>query len=652
MASELHETARALVAEGKGILAADESGGTIKKRFDSIGVESTEENRRAYRELLFTTPGAEEFISGVILFDETIRQTRRRRDAVPGAARRRRGSSPGIKVDAGAKPLALRRRRDDHRGARRAARAARGVPRARRALREVARDVLDRRRAAERVLHLDERARARPLRRALPGGGARPDRRARGADGRRRTRSSAAPTSTVARARTPSTPSCSTSASTSPARCSSRTWCSPATRRPSRAGVDEVAERTLDVPLQARAGRRAGDRLPLRRPVRRGRDRAPERDERARAAPVAAVVLVRPRAAGAGAEGLGRQARERRGRPARVLPPREDERGRAHRHVRARDGAGGRRRREADRCRARDGARLRGRHRPAAVRRVPARRQRRRAARRCAATTRRSSSSHATAASAFVLSAPTWRANPDWGALLGLRRRRPRRGQPPGAGVHRGASATRSSVRAGGRDRDRGAASGRAATRTRRRCSWTPTRRERYHAFQLGALADTGCDAGVGAHAGVSGGGDRHRRARRRRSGCRSSSASRSRPTAGSRAAPRIEDAIVAVDDATDGAAAGLHDQLRPPDALRRRAARGRRAAADPRAARRMRPRLSHAELDEAEELDAGDPADLAGALRRAPRQLPALEVLGGCCGTDIRHVTAICDAWLAADAA
>ena len=73
--NELHETARALVAEGKGILAADESTGTIKKRFDSIGIESTEDTRRAYRELLFTTPGAEEYISGVILYDETIRQS-------------------------------------------------------------------------------------------------------------------------------------------------------------------------------------------------------------------------------------------------------------------------------------------------------------------------------------------------------------------------------------------------------------------------------------------------------------------------------------------------------------------------------------------------------------------------------------------------
>src|ERR671931_309331 len=72
---KLHETAVAIVVDGKGILAADESDGTIKKRFDSIGVESTEENRRAYRDLLFTTESVEEFISGVILFDETIRQS-------------------------------------------------------------------------------------------------------------------------------------------------------------------------------------------------------------------------------------------------------------------------------------------------------------------------------------------------------------------------------------------------------------------------------------------------------------------------------------------------------------------------------------------------------------------------------------------------
>jgi len=102
----LNETARALVAEGKGILAADESSGTIKKRFDSIGVESTEENRRGYRDLLFTTEGAEEHISGVILFDETIRQSSGDGTPFPQLLESK-GIIPGIKVDTGAKPLAL-----------------------------------------------------------------------------------------------------------------------------------------------------------------------------------------------------------------------------------------------------------------------------------------------------------------------------------------------------------------------------------------------------------------------------------------------------------------------------------------------------------------------------------------------------------------
>jgi fructose-bisphosphate aldolase class I len=104
-AADLESTARALVADNKGILAADESGGTIKKRFDSIGVESTEENRRAYRDLLFTTEGAEEYISGVILFDETIRQSSADGTPFPKLLEQR-GIIPGIKVDKGVKPLA------------------------------------------------------------------------------------------------------------------------------------------------------------------------------------------------------------------------------------------------------------------------------------------------------------------------------------------------------------------------------------------------------------------------------------------------------------------------------------------------------------------------------------------------------------------
>jgi len=103
--SDLQHTARALVPEGKGILAADESFPTIKKRFDSIGIESTEENRRDYRSMLFTTPGAADYISGVILFDETLRQTGADGTRLAEVLQNS-GIIPGIKVDKGAKPLA------------------------------------------------------------------------------------------------------------------------------------------------------------------------------------------------------------------------------------------------------------------------------------------------------------------------------------------------------------------------------------------------------------------------------------------------------------------------------------------------------------------------------------------------------------------
>jgi fructose-bisphosphate aldolase class I len=105
MGHNLEETARALVAPGKGILAADESDGTIKKRFDSIGIESTEDNRRAYRDLLFTADGAADHISGVILYDETIRQSALDGTPFPELLESK-GVIPGIKVDKGAKDLA------------------------------------------------------------------------------------------------------------------------------------------------------------------------------------------------------------------------------------------------------------------------------------------------------------------------------------------------------------------------------------------------------------------------------------------------------------------------------------------------------------------------------------------------------------------
>ena len=143
----LEEIARALVAPGKGILAADESDGTIKKRFDSIGVESTEDNRRAYRELLFTTEGAEEFISGVILFDETIRQSASDGTPFPKLLESR-GIIPGIKVDMGAKALAGAAGETVTEGLDGLRERLAGVLRARRAVHEVARGDLDRRRAS------------------------------------------------------------------------------------------------------------------------------------------------------------------------------------------------------------------------------------------------------------------------------------------------------------------------------------------------------------------------------------------------------------------------------------------------------------------------------------------------------------------------
>jgi fructose-bisphosphate aldolase class I len=105
MSQTLSDTANALVVDGKGILAADESSPTIKKRFDGIGVDSTEDNRRDYRFMLFSAPDAGRYISGVILFDETIRQS-----AADGTSLvevlKSAGMIPGIKVDQGAKPLA------------------------------------------------------------------------------------------------------------------------------------------------------------------------------------------------------------------------------------------------------------------------------------------------------------------------------------------------------------------------------------------------------------------------------------------------------------------------------------------------------------------------------------------------------------------
>ena len=175
----LSKTARAMVAPGKGLLAADESAGTCKKRFDSVNVECTEENRRAYREMLFTTPGIEQYVSGVILFDETLRQ--KTKDGVTFAEYLKNGILPGIKVDAGAEDMALHPGREGHRGPRQAPRAHGRVLQAGRALRQVARRDHHRRGHPDPRLPRGQRARARPLLGDLPGGLDRPHRRARGA---------------------------------------------------------------------------------------------------------------------------------------------------------------------------------------------------------------------------------------------------------------------------------------------------------------------------------------------------------------------------------------------------------------------------------------------------------------------------------------
>ena len=120
--SQLADTARALVAPHKGILAADESSGTIEKRFKSIDLPSTEENRRAYRELLFTTAGVEQFISGVILYDETIRQKAKDGTPFPQLLEQAR-HHPRHQGRQGHQGAALLEAREDHRGARRSARA-------------------------------------------------------------------------------------------------------------------------------------------------------------------------------------------------------------------------------------------------------------------------------------------------------------------------------------------------------------------------------------------------------------------------------------------------------------------------------------------------------------------------------------------------
>jgi homocysteine S-methyltransferase len=246
----------------------------------------------------------------------------------------------------------------------------------------------------------------------------------------------------------------------------------------------------------------------------------------------------------------------------------------------------------------------------------------------------------------FVLSAPTWRANADWGTLLGY-------DEDALAAVNRRAVAFTAAVR------DEVLASADRATVLLdafigpRSDAYRPTlvmdasQAERYHGAQLQALAETGCDqvsaltlAYVDEAIGIVRAA--HRLGLPAVVGFTVETDGRLPSGA------TIAKAIAAVDEATDGAAASYMINCAHPthfaDALPQGA-----AAARITAVRANASTASHEELDNAEEVDAGDPADLARRTVALRDRLPALDVVGGCCGTDIRHVTAICDAWHAA---
>ncbi len=334
-AKELESTARSLVAPGKGILAADESTGTIKKRFDKIKVENTEDNRRNYREMLFTTKGCEEFVSGVILFDETLRQ--KASDGTPLAQiLTSKGIIPGIKVDKGPTKLAgsadeqitdgldgLRARLVEYRGL--GARFAKW-----RAVISIGDG-----KPSDHCLLTNAHALARYAGLCVDEGLVpivEPEILMDGTHSIER--------SHEATERALHFVFDASGPAARPARAD------PAQAEHGALGVrvPEAGERARGRGahhplLQARRSRgRARDRVPLGRPERRGSQRASFGDEPHWRHPVADELLLRSRAASAGAEGLGRQAGEPRRRPEGLLPPRQVQRSRALRQVQRRHG--------------------------------------------------------------------------------------------------------------------------------------------------------------------------------------------------------------------------------------------------------------------------------------------------------------------------
>jgi S-methylmethionine-dependent homocysteine/selenocysteine methylase len=240
----------------------------------------------------------------------------------------------------------------------------------------------------------------------------------------------------------------------------------------------------------------------------------------------------------------------------------------------------------------------------------------------------------------LVLSAPTWRASPDWGRLLGYE-------GDDLAAVNRRAVAFVESLCDEGDNVLVEACVGPRSDAYHPTLLMDEGEAERYHTPQLQTLAAAGCtqvsamtltypEEAIGIARAATG------------AGLRIVVGFTVETDGRLQSGASIEDAIVAVDAATDGAAQGFMINCAHPthfaDALPDSDSRGRIHGLRANASTR-----SHAELDEAEELDSGDPADLADRYVALRGDLPGLEVVGGCCGTDIRHVTAICDAWLAA---
>ena len=340
--TELNKVAEAMVAPGRGILAADESTGTIKKRFDVIGVQSTADARRDYREMLFRSADAmTKYISGVILYDETIRQNGK--DGTPLVKLiAQAGALPGIKVDKGTKPLpfcagevvtegldGLRDRLVEYRDL--------GAKFAKwRAVIDIASErgmpsytcVNANAHALARYAALCQDEDIVPIvePEVLMDGDHDIDRCVEVTTWMLKETFQELFYNRVALEGMVLKPN----------------MVVPGKKSPKRASVEEVADKTVRDAQGVRAGSGARHRVPLRRPIRRGRDGASRRHQQIRPAALARDLLLRPRVAGRTAEGMVGQGGKRGGSAARLQPPRDDERPRHTRPMEGRSRAEGR----------------------------------------------------------------------------------------------------------------------------------------------------------------------------------------------------------------------------------------------------------------------------------------------------------------------